>query len=172
VISLGGVVTHKSIRVAGNKLDEAIVTYLRRKHSLLVGEQTAEEVKIQIGSALPLKKDESMEVKGRDSVTGLPKVVAVSASQITEAIRDGLTQIVSVVKRVLEDTPPELASDIIDKGVVMSGGTALLRNFDKLLTREIGVAFHVADEAHLCVVRGTGVALENLDLYKRAILRR
>ncbi len=172
VISLGGVVTHKSLRVAGNKIDESIVTYLRRKHNLLVGEQTAEEVKIQVGSALPLKREETMEVKGRDSVTGLPKVVAVSSSQVSEAIRDSLMQIVSMVKQVLEDTPPELASDIIDKGVVMSGGTALLRNFDKLLTREIGVSFHVAEEPQLCVVKGTGIALENLDLYKRAVLRR
>ena len=170
VISLGGVVTHKSVRVAGNKLDEAIVVYLRRKHNLLVGERTAEEVKIAIGSALPMKKEQSMEVKGRDSITGLPKMITVTSSQITEAIRDHLMQIVATVKQVLEETPPELASDIIDKGVVMSGGTAMLRNFDKLLTREIGVAFHVADDPHLCVVKGTGIALENLDLYRRAIL--
>jgi len=172
VISLGGVVTHRGARVAGNKLDEDIATYLRRQHNLLVGDQTAELVKITIGSALPLKKVLTMEVKGRDSISGLPKVVTIDSGQITEALRDSLNQIVSTVKKVLEDTPPELTSDIIDKGVVMSGGTALLRDFDQLLTREIGVAFHVAEEAHLCVVKGTGIALENLDLYKRAILRR
>jgi rod shape-determining protein MreB len=172
VISLGGVVIHKGVRVAGNRLDEDIITYLRRKHNLLVGDQTAEQVKITIGSAMALKKEEIMEVKGRDSISGLPKVVPVTSGQITEAIKDSLMQIVGVVKSVLEDTPPELTSDIIDKGVVMSGGTAKLRKFDQLLTREIGVAFHVAEEAHLCVVKGTGIALENLDLYKRAILRR
>ena len=172
VISLGGVVVHKSVRVAGNKLDEAIAVYLRRKYNLLVGDQTAEEVKVKIGSAMPLKKEEIMEVKGRDAISGLPKVVKVSSTQITSAIQDSLMQIVMTVKAVLEETPPELASDIIDKGVVMSGGTALLRNFDALLTQEIGVAFHVAEDALLCVARGTGIALENLDLYKKALLHR
>ena len=172
VISLGGVVTHRGVRVAGNKLDEDIVTYMRRQHNLLIGDQTAELVKITIGSALPLKNELTMEVKGRDSISGLPRVVTISSSQITEALRDSIVQIVNTVKKVLEDTPPELTSDIIDKGVVMSGGTAQLRDFDQLLTREIGVAFHVAEESHLCVVKGTGIALENLDLYKRAILRR
>lgn len=172
VISLGGVVKHQSIRIAGNRLDDDIIVYLRRKQNLLVGDQTAEQVKITIGSALPLKKEKIMEVKGRDSITGLPKVIAVSSSQITEAIRDSLMQIVATAKKVLEETPPELTADIIDKGVVMSGGTAQLDNFDQLLTREIGVPFHVANEAHLCVVKGTGIALENLDLYKKAIMKR
>jgi rod shape-determining protein MreB len=169
VISLGGVVVHKSIRVAGNKIDEAIATFLRKKHNLIIGEQTAEEVKIKIGSATLLPKEESVEVKGRDSVLGLPKTVIVTSSQVTEAIKPTLLSIISTIKAVLEETPPELSSDIIDKGIVMSGGTSLLRNFDKLMTQETGVPCHVAEEPLLCVVRGTGVALENIDLYKRSI---
>lgn len=172
VISLGGVVTHGGARASGNRLDEDIATYLRRQHNLLVGDQTAEQVKINIGSALPLKKELTMDVRGRDSISGLPKVVSISSGQITGAIKDTLFQIISAVKKVMENTPPELTSDIIDKGVVMSGGTAQLRQLANLLTREIGVAFHVAEEPHLCVVKGTGIALENLDLYKRAILHR
>ncbi len=172
VISLGGVVVHKSVRVAGNKIDEAIASYLRRKENLIIGDQTAEEVKIKIGSAVPLEKEEKMEVKGRDSIMGLPKVVEVTSTQVNEAIKPPLNRIIEAVKGVLEETPPELASDIIDKGIVLSGGTALLRNLDKLMTKEIGVPVHVAEEPMLCVVKGTGVALENLDLYKRAITKR
>ena len=169
VISLGGVVVHKSVRVAGNKLDEAIANYLRKKHNLIIGEQTAEEIKIKIGAATPLAREESLEVKGRDSILGLPKMVQVTSSEITEALRPVLSQIIGAVKGVLEETPPELASDIIDKGIVMSGGTSLLRNFDKLMTAETGVPCHVAEDPLLCVVKGTGIALENIDLYKRSI---
>jgi rod shape-determining protein MreB len=169
VISLGGVVVHKSIRMAGNKIDEAIASYLRRKHNLIIGEQTAEEVKIKIGSAIPLEKEETFEVKGRDSLLGLPKVVQLTSNQVSEAIRPVLLQIINIIKGVLEETPPELASDIIDKGIVMSGGTSLLRNFDKLMTEETGVPCHVAEDPLLCVVRGTGIALENIELYKRSI---
>jgi rod shape-determining protein MreB len=172
VISLGGVVVHRSVRVAGNKIDEAIATNLRRRHNLIIGEQTAEEVKITLGSAMPVDNDETMEVKGRDSVTGLPKMIPVTTSDVHDAIRNTLMQIVGVVKGVLEETPPELASDIIDKGIVMSGGTALLRGFDALLTKETGVPCHVAEDALLCVAKGTGIALENIDLYKRSITRR
>ncbi len=169
VISLGGVVVHKSVRVAGNKLDEAIQAYVRRKHNLIIGEQTAEQVKIEIGSALPLGKEKKMEVKGRDSVTGLPKLIELSSSEVTEALRPPIAQIIGVIKGVLEETPPELASDIIDKGIVMSGGTSLLRSFDRLITKQIGVPAHVAADPMLCVVKGTGVALENIDLYKRSV---
>ena len=169
VISLGGVVVHKSIRVAGNKIDEAISSFLRKKHNLIVGEQTAEEVKIKIGSAIPLPREETLEVKGRDSILGLPKAVQVFSSEVTEAIRPTLLSIIGIVKSVLEETPPELASDIIDKGIVMSGGTSLLRNLDKLMTQETGVPCHVAEDPMLCVARGTGIALENIDLYKRSI---
>lgn len=172
VISLGGVVVHKSVRVAGNKIDEAIASYVRRKHNLIIGDQTAEEVKIKIGSAMPLEKEEKMEVKGRDSIMGLPKVVEISSNEVTEAIKLPLNQVIEAVKGVLEETPPELVSDIIDKGIVLSGGTALLRNLDKLMTVEIGVPVHVAEEPMLCVVKGTGVALENIDLYKRSITKK
>jgi len=172
VISLGGVVVHKSVRVAGNRIDETIASHLRRKHNVVIGEQTAEEIKIRIGTALPLPKDEGMEVKGRDSLLGLPKIVNVFANEVAEAIRPTLNLIMAMIKEVLEETAPELASDIIDKGIVMTGGTSLLRNFDKLLTSELGVSCHVAEEPLLCVVRGTGIALENIDLYKRSVTRK
>lgn len=169
VISLGGVVTHKSVRVAGNKVDEAIQNYLKKKHNLIVGDQTAEEIKIKIGSATPLVKEEKLEISGRDLVFGLPRSVVVTSTEVTEAMRPVLLQIIGAVKGVLEDTPPELAADIIDKGIVMSGGTSTIRNFDKLMTEETGVPAHVADEPLLCVVRGTGLVLENIELWKRSI---
>jgi rod shape-determining protein MreB len=172
VISLGGVVVHRSVRVAGSKIDEAIANHVRRKHNLIIGDQMAEQIKIEIGSAIPEKKEEKKEVKGRDSVTGLPKMIELSSAEVTGAIMPVLNQIIGIVKGVLEETPPELSSDIIDKGVVMSGGTALLRNFDKLMTETIGVPCHVAEEPLLCVVRGTGVAVENIDLYKKSITKR
>lgn len=169
VISLGGVVVHKSVRVAGNKIDEAIQNYLKKKHNLIVGDQTAEELKLKIGSAVDLPKAEVMEVSGRDLVFGLPRTVKVNSIEITEAIRSVLSQIINVMKGVLEDTPPELASDIIDKGIVMSGGTSLLRNFDRLITEETGVPAHVAENPMLCVVKGTGLVLENIELWKRSV---
>jgi rod shape-determining protein MreB len=169
VISLGGVVTHKSVRVAGNKVDEAIQTYLKKKHNLIVGDQTAEDIKLKIGSATILAKNEKLEISGRDLVFGLPRTIVITSSEVTEAIKPVLTQIIGSVKGVLEDTPPELAADIIDKGIVMSGGSSLLRNFDKLMTEETGVPAHVADEPMLCVVRGTGLVLENIELWKRSV---
>ena len=172
VISLGGIVTHKSVRVAGNKIDEAIVTYIRKKYNLIVGERSSEEIKITIGSALPLKQDLKMEVRGRDSISGLPRMVEITSAEITQAIQIPLQMIIGAVKGVLEETPPELSSDIIDKGIVLAGGTSLLRGMDKLLTQVTGVVCHVAEDPLLCVVRGTGIALENLDIYKRSISRR
>lgn len=169
VISLGGVVVHKSVRVAGNKIDEAIQNYLKKKHNLIIGDQTAEEIKIKIGSALPLAKVEILEISGRDLVFGLPRSVKVTSSDVTEAIHPVLMQITGAIKGVLEDTPPELASDIIEKGILMSGGTSLLRNFDKMITEETGVPAHVADEPKLCVVKGTGLVLENIELWKRSV---
>jgi rod shape-determining protein MreB len=169
VISLGGVVTHKSARVAGNKIDEAIQNYLKKKHNLIIGDTTAEDIKLKIGSAIPLAKQEKLEISGRDLVFGLPRTVILTSDEVTDAIKPVLVQIVGAVKGVLEDTPPELAADIIDKGIVMSGGTSLLRGFDKLLTEETGVPSHVADEPLLCVVRGTGLVLENIELWKRSI---
>ncbi len=172
VISLGGVVAHKSVRVAGNKIDEAIQNYLKKKHNLIVGDQTAEDVKIKIGSATSLAKEEKLEISGRDLVFGLPRSLTVVSSDITEAIRPVLLTIIGTVKAVLEDTPPELAADIIDKGIVMSGGSSLLRNFDKLMTEETGVPAHVAEEPLLCVVRGTGLVMENIELWKRSVTTR
>jgi rod shape-determining protein MreB len=169
VISLGGVVVHKSVRVAGTKLDEAIIGYIKKKHNLVIGDTTAEELKIKIGSATPLVKEEKMEISGRDLVFGLPRTVIVTSNEITEAIRPVVLQMVGAVKAVLEDTPPELAADIIDKGIVMSGGTSTLRNFDKFLTEETGVPAHLSDEPLLAVVRGTGLVLENIELWKRSV---
>ncbi len=172
VISLGGVVVHKSVRVAGNKIDEAIASYIRRTHNLVVGDQTAEMIKIKIGSAIPLKEEEKLMVKGRDSIAGLPRTISLTSTEVTEAIQRPLGVIVGAVKGVLEQVPPELASDIIDKGIVITGGTGLLRNLDVLMTEETGVPCHVAEEPMLAVAKGTGIALENLDLYKRSIVRR
>lgn len=169
VISLGGVVTHKSVRVAGNKIDESIQNYLKKKHNLIVGDQTAEDIKLKIGSAVPLPKAERLEISGRDLVFGLPRTVVLTSTEVTEAMKPVLMQIIGAVKGVLEDTPPELAADIIDKGIIMSGGTSLLRGFDRLLTEETGVPAHVADEPLLCVVRGTGLVLENIELWKRSV---
>lgn len=170
VISLGGVVVHKSVRVAGTKLDEAIQNYLKKNFNLIVGDQTAEEIKIKIGSATRLKKKESLEISGRDQVFGLPRSITITSTDVTKAIKPTLLQIIGAVKGVLENTPPELAADIIDKGIIMSGGTSLLRNFDRLLTEETGVPAHVAEDAMLCVVRGTGVVLENIELWKRSVV--
>ena len=172
VISLGGVVSHKSVRVAGNRIDEAIQSYLKKKHNLIVGDQTAEDIKLKIGSAVSSSKAEKLEISGRDLVFGLPRTVIITSAEVTEAIKPVLMQIIGAVKGVLEDTPPELASDIIDKGIIMSGGSALLRNFDKLITSETGVPAHVADEPLLCVVRGTGLVLENIELWKRSVSTR
>jgi rod shape-determining protein MreB len=176
VISLGGVVAHNSVRVAGNKIDEAIANYTKKKFNLLVGDRTAEEIKISIGNALveedKTKEPAKMEIRGRDTITGLPRTIELTEVQINEAIYPVLLQIVGAVKGVLEQTPPELAADIIDKGVVMSGGTSLIKNFDKLMTKLTGVPCHVTEDALLCVAKGTGVALENIELYKRSISKR
>ncbi len=177
VISLGGIVVHNSVRVAGNKIDDSIANFVKRKFNLLIGERTAEEIKIQIGNAYvaDMKKTSEprkMEVKGRDSINGLPRSIELNEIQVNEAILPTLMEMVNGVKKVLEETPPELASDIIDKGIVMAGGTSQLYNLDKLMTHLTGVPCHVADDALLCVARGTGVALENIDLYKRSIAKK
>lgn len=172
VICLGGVVVHRSVRVGGNRIDEALASFLRKKHNLIVGDQTAESIKIKIGSAVRLAKEEILEVSGRDQVMGLPRTLLLSSTEVTEAMRPVLLQIIGAIKGVLEDTPPELASDIIERGITMSGGTSLLRNFDRFIVEETGVPAHLAEDPLLCVVRGTGMALENLDLYKRSITRK
>lgn len=181
VVSLGGVVVHKSARVAGNKLDEAIAVFIKKNHNLIIGERMAEMIKITIGDALvdeqKLKAESggltaSMEVRGRDAITGLPRMIELFRSEVAVAIAPVLHQIIAAVKAVLEETPPELAADIIDKGIVMAGGTSQLSNLDKLMTKLTGVVCHVAEEPLLCVVRGTGVAIENIELYKRSINRK
>ncbi|MBI2355734.1 MAG: rod shape-determining protein [Candidatus Doudnabacteria bacterium] len=170
VLSLGGIVTQTSVRVAGNKLDAAIAEYVRRKYGLAIGDRTAEEIKIKIGSALPVEKEGVIEIRGRDLIQGLPKTVQISTNEVVEAIQEELREIIKAVRSVLQETPPELAADIIDKGMIMTGGTALLRNVDKLIGQSTGVPAYVADDAILCVAQGTGVALENLESYKRSIL--
>lgn len=172
VISLGGVVVHHSTRVGGNKIDEAIAQYVRRKYNLIIGERMAEDIKLGIGSATFVNPETTMEIRGRDSIAGLPRIVNLTSSEVTEAIRIPLNSIIDTLKNVLEQTPPELASDIIDKGIVMSGGTSLLRNLDKLFTEATGVPCYVAENPLYCVVNGTGVAIENIDLYKRSISKR
>ena len=171
VISLGGVVVHKSIKAAGNKIEEAIGNYIKKRFNLLVGERTAEEIKIEIGSALVDPKEEKQvkEIRGRDSVSGLPRSIEISNVEVNEAILPVVKQIVAAIRETFEITPPELASDIIDKGIVLSGGTALLQNLDKYITKETGVPSYVAEDPLYCVIRGVGVALENLELYKRSI---
>jgi rod shape-determining protein MreB len=170
VISLGGIVTQTSVRVAGNKLDAAIAEYIRRKHGLSVGDRTAEEIKIKIGSAIPVEKETSLEIRGRDLVHGLPKTIQVKTNEIVEAISEELKEIIKAVRSVLQETPPELAADIIDKGMILTGGTSLLRNLDKYMGQSTGVPAYVAEDALLCVVKGTGVALDNLESYKKSIL--
>lgn len=169
VIAVNGIVVANSVRVGGIKTDEAIATYIRRKYNLLIGDQTAEEIKIRIGSALPLDEELKMEVRGRDQVTGLPKTITITSGEITEAIVEPLAAIAASVKAVLERTPPELASDIIDRGIVMTGGGSLLRNVDRYLTRETGVPCHVAEDPLACVAIGAGKALEQYNILKRSL---
>ena len=170
VISLGGVVTSTSVRVGGNKFDNAITDFIRRKYNLAIGERTAEDVKVNIGSALYLEDKLTMEIRGRDMITGLPRNITVTSDDVTEAIQNELEAIITAAKKVLQETPPELAADIIDKGMILTGGSSLLRNIDQLLSRTTDVPAFVADDALLCVARGTGIALDNLDSYKRSIL--
>lgn len=170
VLSLGGIVNSTSVRVAGNKLDQSIVEFVRKKHGLAIGDRTAEEMKITIGSATFVHEEEAMEIKGRDQILGLPRTITVTTNEVVEAIQEELKEIVKAVKIVLQDTPPELASDIIDKGMVMTGGTAQLRNLDRYIAEQVGVPCFLAEDPLLCVVKGTGVALDNLESYKRSIL--
>lgn len=169
VISLGGVVVHKSIKIGGNKLDWAIMDFLKKKHNLIIGEQTAEMIKIKLGSAIKPKKIETLEINGRDSVYGLPKNLTIDNEMVYEAIVSIVETMITVIRETLEITPPELVADIIDRGIVLSGGTVQLENFNKLVTREIGVSAHVAPEPQFCVIKGTGIALENLEVYRRAV---
>lgn len=170
VISLGGIVASTSVRIGGNKFDRSIMEFIRKKYNLAIGERTAEQVKIEIGSALYLDDKLVMDVRGRDMITGLPKTIVATSNDVTEAIQKELEGIVTAVKSVLFNTPPELSADVIDKGMVLSGGSGQLRNLDQLISRATGVAVYVADDTQLCVAKGTGITLENLDAYKRSIL--
>jgi len=169
VIAVNGIVVSNSVRVGGIKTDEAIAAYIRRKYNLLIGEQTSEDIKIQIGSALPLEKELTVDVRGRDQVTGLPRTITITSGEVTEAIVEPLSAIATTVRAVLEKTPPELASDIIDRGIVMTGGGSLLRNVDRFLTAETEVPCHVAEDPLACVALGAGKALEQYDVLKRSL---
>jgi rod shape-determining protein MreB len=169
VITMNDIVVWSSVRVGGIRTDEAIVSYVRKKYNLIIGDQTAEEIKIQIGSALALPEELSMDVRGRDQVAGLPKTIVLTSGEVTEAISEPLGAIVGVVRQTLEKTPPELAADIIDRGMVLTGGGALLRNIDQLLTRETGVPCFVAEHPVACVALGAGRALENYHVMQRSL---
>lgn len=170
VISLGGIVAANSVKCAGNRIDAAIVEYVKRSRNLSIGEKTAEEVKITVGSALPLEEELVMDLKGRDVFTGLPRTTEIRTNEVVRAISKELREMVKAIKDVFQETPPELASDIIDGGIIMTGGTSQLRNFPELIKRRTGVKAVLADQALFCVAKGTGEALEHLDSYKRAIL--
>ncbi len=169
VIALNGIVVGNSVRIGGNKIDDEIVSYMKRKYSLMVGDRTAEEIKIAIGSAIRTEDNASLQVKGRDQVSGLPRTVSITSHEVTDAIREPLQSIIGAVQAVLEETPPELASDIIDKGMVLTGGGALLRNIDQLLSKATGVPCYVAENPLNCVALGTGVALEHLDILRDSL---
>lgn len=169
IISLGGIVASSSIRIGGNKLDAAIMEHIRRKYSMAIGERTSEEIKIRIGSALYLEDKLEMQVKGRDMVSGLPRVITITSDDVTDAIQHELQGMIEAIKDVLHNTPPELSADVMEKGMVLSGGTAMLRNLEKLFSEATGVPAFVAQDPQLCVARGTGIALENLESYKRSI---
>jgi len=170
VISLGGIVTSCSLRVAGDKLDQAISEYIKKKYNLAIGEQTAEEVKVKIGTAMPEREEREMEIRGRDLISGMPQNIKIKSNEICEAISDRLSEITQTVRAVLRDTPPELSADIMDKGMIISGGGALLRNIDELVAQSTGVPCFIAEDALLCVAKGTGVVMENLDVYKKSIM--
>ncbi|HHX38731.1 MAG TPA: rod shape-determining protein [Armatimonadetes bacterium] len=173
VISLGGVVTHRSLRVAGDEMDDAIISYVRRVHNLLIGDRTAEEVKINIGSAYPMEEERTMEIRGRDLVSGLPRSAVLTSSEVREAIAEPVSQVVETVKETLESTPPELSADIMDRGIILAGGGALLRGLDRLLAVETEMPVHTAEDPLTCVVMGAGRVVEEMDrnpILKKALI--
>jgi rod shape-determining protein MreB len=170
VISLGGIVASTSVKCAGNKIDSAIADYIKKAFNLSIGDKTAEQIKIGIGSAVAMDEELTMKIKGRDFVTGLPRSTQVGTNEIVKAMNKELREIVKAIKDVFQETPPELAADIIDKGIIMTGGTSLLRNFPELILRRTGVKAYLADDALFCVAKGTGVALDHLDTYKRSVI--
>ena len=170
VISLGGIVSAVSVRSGGDKMDRAISDFIKKKYSLAIGEKTAEEIKIKIGTALPEKGERFLDIRGRDLIAGLPKNIKISSNEVCEAVSETLQEIIQAIKQVLRITPPELSADVMDKGMVLSGGGALLKNLDKLIARSTGVPCSVAEEPLFCVAKGTGVVLENLEVYKKSIM--
>lgn len=172
VISLGGVVNYNSLRTAGDKIDIAIADYIKKKYKLAIGPQTAEEIKIEIGTALPEKDERTMKVRGRDLALGLPRNINVSSNEVAEAISETLEEIISTIRQVLRDTPPELSADIMDKGMVVSGGGGLLKNIDALISQSIGVPCFIAEEPLTCVAKGTGEVLNNLESYKKSVMNK
>lgn len=170
VISLGGIVASTSVKCAGNKIDQGIIDHVKKTYNLAIGDKTAEDIKIHVGSALPLNEELSMTIKGRDYVTGLPRSVTITTNEMVKAVERELRLIVKAIKDVFQETPPELASDIIDNGIIMSGGSSLLRNLPLLIERKTGVKATLADDALYCVAKGTGIALEHLELYKKSII--
>lgn len=170
VISLGGIVASTSVKCAGNKLDRAITDHVKKQYNLAIGDKTAEEIKITIGAAVPLSQELSMGVKGRDLVTGLPRTIELRTNEIVQAMNRELREMMGAVRKVLQETPPELASDIIDNGIILTGGTSQLRHLPELVLRRTGVTAKLADDAYFCVARGTGVALAHLDTYKKSII--
>ena len=170
VISLGGIVSSSSVRAGGDRIDKAIENYIKEKYDLAIGEQTAEQIKVQIGAALPLEEEKRMLIKGRDLLLGLPKTIEISSTEICEAIQIILEEILQTVKNVLKETPPEISADIMDKGMVLAGGGSLIRKIDEYLSYYTGVPSKIAEDSFLCVAKGTGVVLEHLDVYKKSIM--
>ncbi len=170
VISLGGIVTSHSLRVAGDELDQDITNYIKKELNLAIGETTAEQIKLQIGCAMPLMTEMSMQIRGRDLNNGLPKNINVTSVQIEEAMKESINKIIEIVKTTLEKTPPELSSDISEKGIILTGGGALLKNLDKLLSKETGMPVYIAEEALNCVVKGTGKTLENIEKLRTVLV--
>jgi rod shape-determining protein MreB len=171
VIALNGIVNNISIRIGGDEMDEAIMLYLKKNYNLLIGERTAEEIKINIGSAYPLDEEESMEIKGRDLVAGIPKTMKISSVQVREALSEPVDAIIEAVRQALEETPPELAADILDKGIIVTGGGALLKGMDKRLREETNLPINIADDPLTCVVRGTGKVLEDMSHYSKVLIK-
>lgn len=172
VVSLGGIISWASLRVAGNKFDQAIMDYIKKKYSIAIGEQTAETIKIEIGSALPMKTKLEFQIRGRDLLTGLPKDMTMNSNEVAEALNSYLLDIAAAAQRVFNETPPELVADIMEKGILLSGGGAQLRNLDEFFKRALGVAAYMAEEPILCVAKGTGLILNHVDVYKRTLLNK
>jgi rod shape-determining protein MreB len=170
VISLGGIVASTSVKCAGTKLDRAIVDYVKKKYNLSIGDKTAEEIKIQIGSAVPVNEEIAMNVKGRDLVSGLPRTVELKTNEVVQAMNRELREMMGAIRKVLQETPPELASDIIDNGIILTGGTSQLRHLPELVFRRTGVQSKLAQDAYFCVARGTGIALKHLNTYQKSII--